>query len=127
MKRSGTISLTSFENLGDSVWWCVVTLGTVGYGDIAPVTGLGRWIAGITMVIGLGIFGTFISLIGSAFISTMQDEEQHSLTISKPVYRALKMWQKESDQPVDMEHLKYHADQAIGEYIARQKQMDRRE
>lgn len=115
------------RHLGDAIWWCVVTLATVGYGDITPVTTLGRWIATATMVMGLSIFGTFISLIGSAFITAMQDEEHHSLTLSKPVYRHLKACLKECDEPVDVEHLKHHADQAVVDYIARKRQSDLRE
>ena len=115
------------RHMGDSIWWCVVTLATVGYGDITPVTSLGRWIATITMVTGLGIFGTFISLIGSAFITAMQDEEHHSLTLTKPVFRQLKVCLKECDEPLDIEHLRHHADQAVMDYIGRRRQHDLRE
>jgi voltage-gated potassium channel len=115
------------RHMGDSIWWCVVTLATVGYGDITPVTPLGRWIAGITMVVGLGIFGTFISLIGSAFITAMQDEEHHSLTLSKPVYRQLKACLKACDEPMDLEHLRHYADQAVVDFVARRRQSDLRE
>lgn len=111
-----------FQSMADALWWCVVTLATVGYGDLTPVTAAGRLIASVTMIIGLGIFGTFISLIGGAFITAMQDEEQHSLTISKPVYRRLKAWQKDCDEPFDIEHLRHHADNAIEEYISRKVQ-----
>lgn len=109
-----------FQSMADALWWCVVTLATVGYGDLTPITSTGRLIASITMVVGLGIFGTFISLIGGAFITAMQDEEQHLLSISKPVYRRLKAWQKEHNELVDIEHLRHHADIAVEEYINRQ-------
>lgn len=64
-----------FGTLGDAMWWSFVTLTTVGYGDLYPVTAGGRVVAGFTMVVGIGIFGTFISLIGSSFISTMRQVE----------------------------------------------------
>ncbi len=64
-----------FGKLSDSVWWSFVTLTTVGYGDMYPVTLGGRLLAILTMVIGIGIFGTFISLIGSSFLSTMREED----------------------------------------------------
>lgn len=112
-----------FNNLSDAVWWCVVTLSTVGYGDITPSTQMGRLVAGITIVIGMGIFGTFISLIGGAFITSMQDEEQQALSLSKPVYRMLRMWQKDKGEPFDMESLRHHADHAVEAYIARNKQL----
>jgi voltage-gated potassium channel len=62
-----------FSRLSDSVWWSLITLTTVGYGDLCPITAGGRVIAIVTMVIGSGIFGTFISLVGSSFLSTMRD------------------------------------------------------
>ncbi len=65
-----------FTRLSDSVWWSLITLTTVGYGDLCPITPGGRIIAIITMVVGSGIFGTFISLVGSSFLSTMRDDER---------------------------------------------------
>jgi voltage-gated potassium channel len=67
-----------FRRLSDSVWWSFITLTTVGYGDLYPVTTGGRLIAIITMIIGSGIFGTFISLVGSSFLSTMREEERRN-------------------------------------------------
>lgn len=60
----------------DAMWWCVVTLTTVGYGDLAPATSGGRIVAVCTMLVGLGIFGTFISLIGSSFIASMKTRHE---------------------------------------------------
>ena len=45
---------TKFRHLGDSVWWCVVTLSTVGYGDVYPETRPGRIVAAFTMLAGAG-------------------------------------------------------------------------
>jgi voltage-gated potassium channel len=46
----------------DALWWSYCTVTTVGYGDITPVTFLGRVIAMIAMVVGTGIFVTFLGL-----------------------------------------------------------------
>ncbi|MDN5846261.1 MAG: potassium channel family protein [Candidatus Nitrosocosmicus sp.] len=54
-------------NLGDSFWWAVVTVTTVGYGDTYPVTSEGRVIATVIMVIGIAILGILISTIGAQF------------------------------------------------------------
>jgi voltage-gated potassium channel len=64
-----------FRRLSDSVWWSFITLTTVGYGDLYPITAGGRIIAVITMIIGSGLFGTFISLVGSSFLTTMRDDD----------------------------------------------------
>jgi voltage-gated potassium channel len=112
-----------FGTMADSLWWCVVTLATVGYGDLTPITATGRLVASITMIVGLGIFGTFISLIGGAFITAMQDEEQQSLTLSRHIYRQLKQYQMDRQEPYDIEHLKYIADHAVESYLQRKKQV----
>jgi voltage-gated potassium channel len=44
-----------FENIPESIYWAIVTITTVGYGDISPVTPLGKFIASIMMFIGYGI------------------------------------------------------------------------
>jgi voltage-gated potassium channel len=53
-----------------SCWWAFVTVTTVGYGDQYPVTGLGRLMAMILMVVGLGIFGVLTSYLSSVFLRT---------------------------------------------------------
>ena len=52
----------------DAIWWSIVTLTTVGYGDIAPVTILGRFIATIDMFLGIGILATFTAQIASILV-----------------------------------------------------------
>lgn len=44
-----------FTNIPDSIYWAIVTLTTVGYGDISPMTPLGKFIASIIMIIGYGV------------------------------------------------------------------------
>ncbi len=62
-----------FGRLSDAVWWSFVTLTTVGYGDLYPITGGGRIVAVITMLVGIGVLGTFLSLVGSSFLTTMRE------------------------------------------------------
>ena len=61
-----------FARLSDAAWYTVTTLTTVGYGDKVPITLAGRLIAVVMMVCGLGLFGTFVSLIGSAFLEELR-------------------------------------------------------
>ncbi|WP_353652834.1 potassium channel family protein [Planomicrobium sp. Y74] len=51
----------------DALWWAIVTTTTVGYGDISPTTGIGRFLAVVLMLVGIGIIGTFTSAITSYF------------------------------------------------------------
>lgn len=69
-----TVQPDRFRVFSDAIWWCVITLTTVGYGDLYPVTAGGRFVAGIILVAGLGLFGTFVSLVGSAFTKAMEQE-----------------------------------------------------
>jgi voltage-gated potassium channel len=56
-----------FATVGDSLWWGIVTLTTVGYGDIVPVTTTGRW-AGITiMITGVSVLGLLAGSLASFF------------------------------------------------------------
>jgi voltage-gated potassium channel len=49
------------------MWWAVVTLTTVGYGDAVPVTVLGRMIAAMVMICGLGVFGLWTGILATGF------------------------------------------------------------
>ena len=44
-----------FSNIPESIYWAIVTITTVGYGDISPVTPLGKFVAAIVMLIGYSI------------------------------------------------------------------------
>jgi hypothetical protein len=56
-----------FRSIPSSFWWCLVTLMTVGYGDVFPVTPGGKVVAGITMVIAVLLLSLPISVIGTEF------------------------------------------------------------
>lgn len=55
----------NIENFGDAIWWACVTVATVGYGDVYPVTGLGRVLAVILMFGGIAIVGVATATIVS--------------------------------------------------------------
>src|SRR5262245_22882529 len=65
-----------FAHVFDAGWYVLVTLTTVGYGDKVPVTVSGKLAAGCTMIAGLGVFATFISLMGSAFLEEVREAMQ---------------------------------------------------
>ncbi len=68
-----------FGSFGDALWWGYVTLTTVGYGDIAPVTPTGRIAGAIIMTVGIGLLGVLAGSLASFFRLTphqiAQDEE----------------------------------------------------
>jgi voltage-gated potassium channel len=53
----------------DALWYTIVTISTVGYGDRFPVTNTGRTVGAVIIVIGVGIFGTFTGYLANAFLS----------------------------------------------------------
>ncbi|MGZ3408727.1 MAG: cyclic nucleotide-gated ion channel [Xanthobacteraceae bacterium] len=57
----------AFGTLPQSLYWAVTTLSTTGYGDVVPVTHLGRLIAGLVMISGLAVFGLWTGIIANGF------------------------------------------------------------
>jgi voltage-gated potassium channel len=64
----GRVQPTVFGNLPECMYWAIVTLTTVGYGDKVPITGIGKLIAGITAIFGLGLFALPVGIIASGFM-----------------------------------------------------------
>ena len=58
-----------------ALWWSVVTVTTVGYGDRFPTTTEGRVIASALMAVGIGLYGTFTAFIASWFMKPTEDEQ----------------------------------------------------
>ena len=63
-----------FENIPQAIYWAVITLASVGYGDISPVTPAGRAITIVLALIGIGIFAIPAALLSSAFTDQLQKE-----------------------------------------------------
>jgi voltage-gated potassium channel len=62
----------SFGSIGESLWWSVVTMTTVGYGDVTPVTPLGRFLAAIVMLLGVGIVAFPAGILAARFAEELQ-------------------------------------------------------
>lgn len=76
---------TQFTSIPRSVYWAIVTLTTVGYGDIAPTTTLGQFLAAIVMIMGYGVIAVPTGIVTSEIVNLKKDTEvstQHCPTCS---------------------------------------------
>ncbi|MFE9770552.1 potassium channel family protein [Streptomyces sp. NPDC005931] len=65
----------NIRNLGDAVWWSFTTMTTVGYGDHAPTTGLGRVLAVGLMLAGIALLGVVTANIAAWFIARFEKDD----------------------------------------------------
>jgi len=61
-----------FNNIGSSIWWAFATLTTVGYGDIYPVTVVGKLIASFVAIIGIGLIAIPTGLISATYVDILK-------------------------------------------------------
>lgn len=66
----------AFSNIGQAFWWAVATLTTVGYGDIYPITALGKLLSGIIALLGIGIVALPAGILSSAFMDKINKEKE---------------------------------------------------
>ena len=66
-----------FNSIPAAMWWSVVTLTTVGYGDTVPVTGIGRMLAAVIAVLGIGLFALPAGILSAAMMeANVADEDK---------------------------------------------------
>jgi len=63
----GAVQPDEFGSVPAAMWWGLSTLTTIGYGDVVPVTNLGRFVGGIVMIMGLGVFALPIGIIATGW------------------------------------------------------------
>ena len=81
-----------FGSIPEAMWWGIVTLTTVGYGDVTPVTLWGKIAGGLTAVMGLCMFAIPVGIIASAFIEAVRRREfvdTWNLVAKVPLFRTL--------------------------------------
>src|SRR5690242_12875497 len=64
---------SNIHNYPDALWWAIVTVTTVGYGDRYPSTTGGRVVAGVLMLVGIGLIGVLTATVASLFIKEHTD------------------------------------------------------
>ena len=72
---------SGFNHLGDGLWWCLVTITTVGYGDISPKTVGGQFVAVVIMFIGLSFYALLTGTISTILIERAQKHGEKTMEI----------------------------------------------
>src|SRR5690554_501989 len=73
---------SGFNNIPVSVYWCIVTLTTVGFGDITPITPIGQFLASIIMVLGYGVIAVPTGIVSAQYVRSTSDNFVHVNTQS---------------------------------------------
>ena len=71
------------NTFGDGIWWALVTVTTVGYGDITPSTTLGRFVASALMFLGLGLIATVTAIVSAKFTQNYVDAHTNDDVLEK--------------------------------------------
>ena len=64
----------NITSASDALWYVIVTISTVGYGDQFPVTDRGRFMGALIIILGVAIFGTFTGYLANVFLTSRSDD-----------------------------------------------------
>jgi voltage-gated potassium channel len=87
---------SNIHNFGDALWWAIVTVTTVGYGDKYPVSAGGRGVATVLMFVGIGLIGVLTATVASYFIEQGVDDDRAELIERLDRMEAMLMWLTEA-------------------------------
>lgn len=76
LKAESTSPDANIKSASDAIWWCYVTITTVGYGNRYPVTNWGRLVGILVMSVGVGLFGTLAAYLSQSFLSPGKKKEK---------------------------------------------------
>lgn len=93
----------TFGSMPDSLWWAIVTLTTVGYGDVVPVTPMGKIFSGLIGLIGIGMIALPAAIMASGFAQHMHGRRQK---FNHYIERALKDGRIDENERWELEELR---------------------
>ena len=81
----GDIQEEAFGSIPRAMWWAIATLTTVGYGDVIPVTPMGKLFGGVISLIGIGMFALPAAIMANGFAQNLKHRKQQYNTFIKHV------------------------------------------
>jgi voltage-gated potassium channel len=72
----GEVQPDKFGSIPRSLWWAVITLTTIGYGDVYPITAAGKFVAAIVALAGVGLIALPAGILAGAFSEAVQTSSQ---------------------------------------------------
>ncbi len=70
----------AFDTIPRSIYWAIVTITTVGYGDITPATSVGQFLSAIVMILGYAVIAVPTGIVSAEFIGTKKDKDRIPLS-----------------------------------------------
>ena len=97
-----------FSSIPQTLWWAVITLTTVGYGDVYPITSLGQFVGSITALLGVCTVALLTGIIAASFSNQAQKrkEEQNLIVFKKQLESAFRDGSISEDEEIMLEDLK---------------------
>ncbi|MDG1858073.1 MAG: cyclic nucleotide-gated ion channel, partial [Emcibacteraceae bacterium] len=82
----------AFGNIPKALWWAFATLTTIGYGDVVPITGLGKMFGAVVMILGVGVYALPIGIVASGFANEIHRRDfviRWGLVANVPLFHGL--------------------------------------
>lgn len=68
----------AFSSIPAAMWWGIATLTTTGYGDVSPITTVGRFLAAVTALIGISVIALPVGILASAFVEELKESKNEA-------------------------------------------------
>lgn len=95
---SSILSVVEEKAFSDSLWWAIVTVTTVGYGDIVPNSVFGKWLAIILMLVGIGTIGMLTSALTNFFVKENSNEESKLEQLQNELVMQRRLVEKQAER-----------------------------
>ncbi|MFA9560235.1 TrkA family potassium uptake protein [Evansella sp. AB-rgal1] len=97
----------AYPTIFDGIWWAIVTISTVGYGDFVPETVLGRFLGMLLIILGIALFSFFITNLASSTVLTQQEKEQGTTKYKNKDHYIIVGWNERSAELIHQLELSY--------------------